>query len=565
MQMLLIVLGVGFIIALFFAWAFEMTPEGIKKESEVDRSTSITSTTGRRLDRLTIVLLGIALAYFIWESRFQEDADSLSEAAPGQVISDPAESDGQSAAAAPSPSSNSIAIIPFDNISGDDANNPFTTGIHDDLLTQVSKIRSLKTISRTSVMQYAGSAMTIPEIGRELGVATILEGGVQRVGDRIRINMQLIDCQTDEHLWAETFDRELSATNIFAIQSEIAAAVAQALEATLTVDEQQQIGSADTHNMTALDAFYLGKQLWYQRTATSLRSAIEYYERAIAADPEFARAYAGLASAWMVLPEYEAGLDHRAVREKSRAAAERSLELDPELTEGLFAMAWSRMIHDYDWEAAERLLLKALEKAPTNEDVLHWLSHVASWQGRFDEALMWAQRAVDAAPLSALLQNNLAYMYGDAGNFDAMERHMATAFRLNPEYHSARRNQWQMRLRAGNVVRGAETLVTWAIATGRDRADAAQVAELILRHAESGEPQDLPLDLANRLAFGLENLGLIYAFLGDRENALQSLEQAYEERSGSRSVLSIKINPAYDFVRDDPRFQELLKKINLAN
>jgi TolB-like protein len=565
MQLLLIVLGVGFVIALGFAWAFEITPEGIKKESEVDRSNSVTPLTGRKLDRITIILLGVALAYFIWESRFQEDSEKIKSVASELSGSEVSSNEEQSLDAAPNLGGNSIAIIPFENMSGDEANNPFTIGIHDDLLTQVSKIGSLKTISRTSVLRYQNTDKSIPEIGRELGVATILEGGVQRVGNRVRINMQLIDCITDEHLWAETYDRELTASNIFAIQSEIASSVAAALKATLSIDEQTQIGSTATHNLTALDAYYLGKQLWYQRTAASLKSSVEYFEQAIAADPEFARAYAGLAVAWMVLPEYETDLDLDRVREKSRAAAVRSLELVPDLTEGLFAMAWSRMIHDYDWIEAERLLLKALERAPTNEDVLHWISHVASWQGRHEDALAWAQKAVDAAPLSALLQNNLAYISGDASDFVAMEHHMNTALQLNPGYVAARRNRWQMRLRAGNLEQGVESLVTWAVGRGRAKSDAEQVAELIIQYARTGVKQELPDELADRLAFGPENLGLIYAFLGDKENTLRSLEQAFEERSGSRSVLSIKINSAYDFVRDEPRFQVLLVKTNLAD
>ena len=560
MQLLLIMLGVGFIIALFCAWAFELTSEGIKKEEDVNRDESITSQTAKKLNILTIFLLGFALAYFVWESRFRE-APEPAVAGTTQQVEVPQESMPVIKAVA----KNSIAIIPFENMSGDEANKPFTTGIHDDLLTQVSKISSLKTISRTSVLRYQDTDKTIPEIGAELGVATILEGGIQRVGDRIRINMQLIDCATDEHLWAETFDRELTATNIFAIQSEIAAAVAESLEATLSPTEQQQIGSASTLNMTALDAYYLGKQLWYQRTESSLTVAVEYFEQAITADPQFARAYAGLAIAWMVLPEYATNLDLDVIREKSQAAATRSLELDPDLTEGLFAMAWSKLIHDYDWIEAERLLRQALEGAPTNEDVLHWISHVVSWQGRHEEAIALAQKAVDSAPLSALLQNNLAYINGDASNFVEMERHMEIAFRLDPEYYSARRNQWQMRLRAGNTGLGAQAFVIWASAIGRDKADAAQVVELLLRHAETGAKQDLSAELVDRLAFGPENTGLIYAFLGDQENSLLSLEQAYEERSGSRSLLSIKINPAYDFIRDEPRFLVLLQKTNLAD
>ena len=215
----------------------------------------------------------------------------------------------------------SIAVIPFDNLSNDASNEPFTVGIHDDLLTQISRIASLRTISRTSVLQYRDTTKTIPQIAKELGVATILEGGVQRAGDRVRINAQLIDAVTDEHLWAATFDRELNASNIFAIQSEIARAIAEALQATLTDDEQQRLGNVPTDSIAALERYFIGKQMLEQRNSDSLVGAINYFQEVIDLDPDFALAYSGLADAYMLLPEYTANIDPREIQEKSVAAA----------------------------------------------------------------------------------------------------------------------------------------------------------------------------------------------------------------------------------------------------
>jgi len=208
-RVILLVLGIGFPIALLFAWAFEMTPEGIKREHEVDRSQSITRQTGRKLDFIIIGVLVVALGYFVWESRF---ASQESAPAAQQVTSSPAAAADDTATipAAAAPAEQSIAVLPFANRSTQQEDLFFTDGIHDDLLTQLAKISGLKVISRTSVMQYRDTTKTIPEIARELGVHSVLEGAVQRAGKRIRINAQLIDVDTDEHLWAETFDREMT-------------------------------------------------------------------------------------------------------------------------------------------------------------------------------------------------------------------------------------------------------------------------------------------------------------------------------------------------------------------
>jgi TolB-like protein len=220
-----ILLGIGFIPALVFAWAFEKTPEGIKRERDVDRTRSITGKTGQKLDRIIIAVLLLALGYFVY--------DKLNQSPTGS-------SEGFATTNQPGggEQTKSIAVLPFVNMSGDPANEPFTLGIHDDLLTHLSRISALKTTSRTSVMQYKGTTKTVPQIASELGVTNILEGGIQRSGNRVRINLQLINAATDEHLWAEIFDRELTAENLFAVQGEIATQVAKSMRATLLPAEQ---------------------------------------------------------------------------------------------------------------------------------------------------------------------------------------------------------------------------------------------------------------------------------------------------------------------------------------
>ena len=539
LKVITFVIILGLPIALILAWAYELTNEGVKREAEVDRSKSITKQTGNKLDRGIIVVLLIGIMWLVFDRFFANDQTQVSE-------------DGRS-----------IAVLPFQNMTNDAANDPFTVGIHDDLLTQISRIASLKTISRTSVLQYRNTTKTIPEIASELGVATVVEGGVQRVGDRVRINAQLIDAATDVHLWAATYDRELSASNIFAIQSEIAKAIANALQATLTDDEQQRLGNVPTESIAALERYFIGKQMLEERNADSLVGAINYFQQVIDLDPDFALAYSGLADAYMLLPEYRADIDPREIQEKSEAAAATAISLDPEIPEVLTSMGWNTLIHDYDWAGAEKLLRRALEIESNNTGALHWLSHVISWQGRHDEALEVARKAVAVDPLSRLMQMNLAYILIDAGAYDEALPLVKAVIASRPNYVSALRNAFLHELRAGNIEAGAAGIEAWADAVGRDAAAASEIGKSFIGYRQTGVPQTISDELVTRLELGSEDLAQVYAFVGDKDSAIEALNVAYEERSGSRSVLGMRINPAYDFMRDDPRFISLLAKLGI--
>ncbi len=457
----------------------------------------------------------------------------------------------------------SIAALPFDNRSGREEDQYFTDGVHDEILAQLSKFGGLSVRGRTSVMQYRDSPKNLRQISRELDARYVLEGGVQRAGETVRITVQLIDAERDEHVWAETYDRDLTAANIFAIQSEIATAVARALRATLSAQEQARLAHVPTENIDALEAYFLGRQLLEKRTSPALSAAAEYFQRAIDLDSDFALAYSGLADAYMLLPEYSATIDRNLAQEISESAARRALSLDPDLPEALTSMGWNRLIHDYDWKEAERLLRRALQVQANNSGALHWLSHVLSWQGQHTEARELARRAVDVDPLSTLMHANLSYIYMDAGEFDTAISIAHATLEQDPNYPAHMRNVWLTYLRAGRPEEAAGTLQEWAAATGRDVEAAEAVGRLFVRYQQTGEPAHLSADLVARLELGSEDLAQVYAFVGDAESALDALDQAYRERSGSRSVLSMKINPGYDFIRDDPRFVDLLRRVGL--
>jgi len=524
-------------VVVVLAWLLELTPSGLKR----DTGTELPSTPTRRvLDNIIIVTLAAAVVYFIADKFVFGDAASDRRISP------------------------SVAVLPFTNMTQDESNEPFILGIHDDVLTHLSRIKSVRTVSRTSVLQYRGTTKTVPEIAAELDVATILEGGIQRSGDRIRINVQLIDAAIDEHIWAETYDRELTATSIFEIQSEIATSIAGELRAALTPEELQRLGEIPTQSIDALDTYFVGKQLLEERTRESLTVALDYFERTVELDPDFALGWSGLADAAMLLPEYSASADREALRLQSDQAVARAMAIDADLPFVSSTVAWSKLIRDYDWAGAERTFRNALLIQEDNTNVLHWLSHTLSWQGRHEEALKLARRAVDIEPQSQLMLMNLAYILVDARQYDEALEIARRAGNLDPGYTALRRNLYLHELRAGRPADGAASFVTYTTVIGGDPAAAREIGEMTIAYSRDGTVGNVTTELINRSLLGSEDIAQVLAFVGDSEGTLHALQQAADERSGSRSVLSMKINPAYDFVRDDPRFVALLEQIGLG-
>jgi TolB-like protein len=541
--LVLVIAATGFPIALVLAWVFDLTREGVTR-TKAGRSAQPPPLSFSRLMEFALIGVLVFAVGYLYLDRLTLQEKNV-EAKSGVAA-------------------RSVAVLPFTNLSGDESNEAFTNGIHDDLVSHVSRISSIRTISRTSVLQYRETTKTIPEIAKELDVAAVLEGGVQRVGDRVRINAQLIDAGTDSHLWADSFDRELTAHNVFSIQSEIAMAIANALQVELTADEQRRLVSVPTNNIAALETYFIGKRMLEDRTKESLLAAVEYFEKVIELDPNFALAYSGLADAYMLLPEYSASVDRGMVIRKSDSAVENALKLDPDLPEVITSLAWNRLIHEYDWKGAEETFSRALEIQSNNTNALHWISHTLSWQGRHEEALEYARRAVSVDPLSLLMQMNLVYIMVDSGQYDAALELGEQLKDREPGYDALRRNLWLHELRAGRPESAARGFSSWAAITNADLEAAEEVGQMFISYARNGTVGDLSQDLISRLKLGAEDLPQVYAFIGNREGTLDALEQAAAGRTGSRSVLSMKVNPGYDFIREDLRFKTLLEKVGLS-
>ena len=310
-----------------------------------------------------------------------------------------------------------IAVLPFDNRSDRDTDAFFVDGIHDDILTQLTKVSAMKVISRASVERFRDTELPLKSIAEQLGVTTILEGGVQRAGDRVRITVQLIDATTDTHLWAENYDRELTATSIFAIQSEVAIAIAAALRTTLTSGEKARVNAVPTRVLAAWEVYQLGKQRMAKRTSASLAEAVHFFQQAIDRDPSFALAYSGLADAIWLLADYSGQPAAPAVA-KAEKLLDKALKLDPNLAEALTTSA--KFAQDRrDFQRAETEYRQAIENNPNYPTAHHWYSQLLGMQGRDAEALQRMQRAVELDPLSASLQNTLALYLCGLGSFDA--------------------------------------------------------------------------------------------------------------------------------------------------
>ena len=541
MQVLVLFLILAFPVAVLLAWAFELTPQGLKPTSDVDQTQSITVETGQKLNHVVIALLGIAVVVLIIDNYIFPDT----------TVTDPDAAYRRA-----------IAVIPFSNGSIAEENAEFfSAGIHDELLTRLAKISDLKVVSRTSVMEYKDTTKNIRQIGEELQVGSILEGGVQRAGDVLRINVQLVDSLIDEPIWAETYEREFNAANLFAIQGEISTTIAAELKARLSDAEQSRINAAPTESMAALEAYYAGKYELHQRAPDTMLTAIQHFSNSVKIDPQFGPAWAGLAETWLELPNYIASVDPMRVRMEATAAANRAIALDPESPDAAATFAWHELLYSYDWVNAEETFQKALAIDASNINALHWYSHLLSWKGQHGQAIALARQAVQADPLSTLMATNLSYILADA-------RHWDEAFDLgskvfsNQEYSSLTANLWIGKMRARRALDAALDLERWAKQTNRDLEAAISLGEILVRVQAGEEISDDIGEIIGKLHIETQ-LPEVYAALGDAENTIATLIELQKSGIGFRSILSMRINPAYDFVREDPRFQTLLETVGL--
>jgi TolB-like protein/cytochrome c-type biogenesis protein CcmH/NrfG len=391
----------GFPIALIFAWIFDLTASGIERTPT--RTETVATIPRRRrnviLLGITGLLLSIAAGFFI-----------LPHASARKV-------------------EKSIAILPFENFSDDKANAYFADGIQDDVLTNLAKIGDLKVISRTSVMQYRGQQHNLREIGKALGVSAILEGSVRRTGNRVRVNVQLIDAEHDRHMWAEDYDRDL--TDVFAIQSDLAQKIAQELQAQLSPNEKEQLTRKPTQNGEAYLAFVQARNLFVPEDQEKILQGVQLYERALQLDPNFALAAAGLSrlESWI----YHSFEPTTARRDRARALAERALQLQPDLPEGHLALGFSYYYGDSNFEAAEKEFAIAKKSLPNDSEVYLAMGAIERRQGRWAESTANLSKAAELNPNASWPLQNLAFNYQMQRDYASANKIIDRALKIDPD------------------------------------------------------------------------------------------------------------------------------------
>jgi len=405
-------LGLGFPIAVIVAWAFEITPEGLKKEKDVDRSKSTTNETGRKLDYGIIAILAAALIYFMFTHEWgAEDEDSAT-------------------------ADKSVAVLPFVNMSADPENEFFSDGLSETLLHMLAQVQGLRVAARTSSFAFKGENKDVREIGRELGVSTVLEGSVQKVGEQLRITAQLVDTEDGSHLWSRSFDRNRE--DVFALQDEIAVEVVRALKGALfEAEETERLTRRRTDNVEAWQAYLLGIREMPKRSIPALEGAKRQFERAITLDPEFAAAYVGLYDAYALLNEY--GSLSRAEVDANEWLLATALLLDPELGEAYASLGLRFSNRDIEPFIFERAFRKAIALAPSYASAYQWYGNALRDRTyRYEEILALHRKAREIDPLSEVININVAFSLFFAGHFDEAISEYEQIIERFPDYPFAR-------------------------------------------------------------------------------------------------------------------------------
>jgi TolB-like protein/Flp pilus assembly protein TadD len=536
-RLVFLLLAVGFPLVMLFSWAYEITPDGLKKEKEVDRSASVTHQTARKLDTAVIVLLviaiaGLALDRFI-PQRAAETAETVAASAGDTAVSD-----------------KSIAVLPFVNMSADEENEYFSDGLSEELLNLLAKIPQLQVAARTSTFRFKGSDAGIEEIAVKLNVAHVLEGSVRKSGDQIRITAQLIKAADGFHLWSHTWDRTL--TDIFAIQDEIAAAVVEALKVSLLGD----IPRARVTDTEAYSLYLQAKQAANRSSPADLEQATALLTQALAIDPEYAEAWVQLGT----VQTNQVGHGFVSEREgfqRALASAERALKIDPGHARALSNVGWIAMYGDWDFREAARLIGEARRLEPGSASIMNAFAVMNYAFGRRESGMALYREALTIDPFAMSVLFNLASSYSGAGRFDDADKLIDTMIEVAPESVSIPVMRGVVARARGDAeaavdyFKQSDSLYSkWGLAMcyydlGQDAASDAVIDELIRDDASS--------------VF----LASIHAHRGEADLAFELLDRGYEEHD--QNMVEIRMYNFFDALHNDPRWDQIVQKVGMTD
>jgi TolB-like protein/Tfp pilus assembly protein PilF len=545
-DVILLLLGIGLPLVLLFAWAFELTPEGLKREKGVDRSRSVTPQTGKKLDRVILVVLLLALGYFAYDkfvlSAGRESARVEAAVEQAGVQDEEVHQDDKS-----------IAVLPFVNMSSDPEQEYFSDGLSEELLNLLAKIPELKVASRSSAFQFKGEKIDLVDVAQKLKVAYVLEGSVRKSGNQLRITAQLIKAGDGFHLWSETYDRSLD--NIFAIQDEISAAVVDALKIELLGEKPK----ADVVDPEAYALLLKARYLYDKWGKDNFAAAVEAYKQALDIDPGYADAWAGLSVTYLTQTQsgYLTGEEGLLL---ARAAVDKALNLNPDL-----ATAWARLsliqsIFEWDWTEADKSVQKALALAPNDRRVLGAAGNLANMLGRPDEASSHFQRVLEDDPLDLVTLYNSADMLHRQGQLEQSEAGYRRLLELNPEDWGSHTQLAIIMLQQGRAQEAWDEL---ELEVDPQQQEYGRILALSALGKNDEAAQRLQTFIENNQSWAAFLIATVYAWQGDADTAFQWLDSAYEKRDGWMSGLLKE--PLFTTLHDDPRWVALVDRMGLPH
>jgi adenylate cyclase len=532
-RLIVLFIVIGFPIALIIAWAFELTPEGLKRTEFADE---LPKKSARSHAWIYVVISAGAISvslFFIGRYTSSKQSAEL-----------PAKS---------------IAVLPFENLSGNPENAYFTDGIQEEILMRLAKIADLKVVSRTSTVRYKRSPDSLRDVATQLGVTNVLEGSVQRTADRVHVNVQLIKAASDAHLWAEAYDRKL--TDIFAVESEIAKTIAETLQTKLTGSERNAIAAQPTENTEAHQLYLRGRYLWNRRTGENLKKALAYFEQAAEKDPHYALAYSGIADSCTLIPIYSAGTPQE-YNPRARAAAQKAVELDDTLAEAHTSLAYVFYV-DFENAQSVKEFERGISLNPNYALAHHWYGTLLlSALGRFDQAIAELKRALELDPVVPIIGVSLGATYRQARRYDEAIAQLRDSVEMHPEFYWAHRF---LGLALESKGATAEAIAEYRKAF---ELNDDPVVLALLAHAEVsiGKQNEARQILARLTEEAKTRYVPAYAFavihlaLGEKDQALDWLEKAARDHDGLYSPF-FKVDPYLDPLRGDPRFETLVSAI----
>ena len=561
MRAIVIVLALGFVPAVIFAWVFELTPGGIKRDEEVDRDQSIAPQTARRMDRMLLLVAVLALGYFAFDKFVlapQRDA--------ALVVRTTEKIDAAVDAKRSEVNPNSIAVLPFVNMSGDKANEYFSDGISEEILNVLAQIPKLQVVARTSSFSFKGAGKEVPDIAKELKVRMVLEGSVRKQGERVRITAQLIDAGNGFHVWSQTYDRDLK--DIFAIQDEIAKAIADELKVTLRDKAAPGENTAGTSNLKAYDLYLRGINLWQTREDDKLWQAIDLFEQATVADPKFAKGYAGQAMVYSNVASYSKRMPQAETFARARDLAEQALALDPASAEAYAVLGTIAANAEYRRVTATALLTRAIALRPSFATAYQWRGALLTTGGDPAAGLADLERASALDPRDLLVVANQALVLRTLGRDADASAVCQRALERPPAFFACLEISAMAELQLGDLdaarsmlERLAAIINPSASAQGRALADtlAGRGDRQALARFYATLPINSRLDATSGNAFVDGDIPEILILLGEQELALRFIERlAAQADSGADYTVMM---PAMDPIRCEPRFVAVVKKL----